>query len=99
MKKKHSKSRRNKAKGKVYFFCIGAVMVLALSVQMVRLYQKNQEYVQREEALSNQVQELEKEQADLEQKEKDVQSNEYKEKVARSKMGLLYQNEIVFREK
>ena len=89
--------KKNRA-GRVSFLVIGAFLIIVLSIQMVRLYQKNQEYVEREEALTNQVQELEKQKEELSEYEGYINSKEYVEDTAKKKLGLVYDNEIIFRE-
>ena len=66
---------------------------------MVRLYQKNQEYVKQEQALNEQVKDLKKEKEDLSEYEEYIKSDEYVEDTAKKKLGLIFDNEIIFREK
>ena len=42
---------------------------------------------------------LQRKQKELQEQEQYTQSNEYKEKVAKDKLGLVYDNETIFREK
>ena len=88
MSRRPRKKNRNSA-GRISFLCIGIFLVLVLSVQMVRLYQKNEALVQTEQTKQN----------ELEEQEQYIQSDEYKEKVAKDKLGLVYDNETIFREK
>lgn len=97
MRKQSAVRKKNRA-NRVPFLVIGAFLVMVLSIQMVRLYQKNQEYVKREDALTNQVQELEKQKEDLADYEGYINSTEYIEDTAKKKLGLVYDNEIIFRE-
>ena len=90
--------KKKRTAGRLSFVCIGLFLILVLSIQMVRLYQKNQEYVQREKALTNQVEELKKEEAELSEYESYIHSQEYIEDTAKKKLGLVYDNEIIFRE-
>ena len=87
-------SRRGKKKkktaGKLSFICIGLFLVLVLSIQMVRLYQKNQEYVKQEQALNEQVKDLKKEKEDLSEYEEYIKSDEYVEDTAKKKLGLIF---------
>ena len=92
------KKNRNSA-GRISFLCIGIFLVLVLSVQMVRLYQKNEALVQTEQTKQNELSEQEDKQKELEEQEQYIQSDEYKEKVAKDKLGLVYDNETIFREK
>ncbi len=97
MRKQPVRRKKNRA-GRVSFLVIGVFLITVLSIQMVRLYQKNQEYVEREEALTNQVQELEKQKEELSEYEGYINSKEYVEDTAKKKLGLVYDNEIIFRE-
>ena len=90
MSRRPRKKKKNKnSAGRISFLCIGIFLVLVLSVQMVRLYQKNEALVQTEQTKQN----------ELEEQEQYIQSDEYKEKVAKDKLGLVYDNETIFREK
>lgn len=97
--RKQQRRKKKSNTGRISFLCIGIFLVLVLSVQMVRLYQKEQGYVQREEALSMEKKELEKEQEALSEYEQYIQSQEYVEDTAKKKLGLIYEDEIIFREK
>ena len=66
---------------------------------MVRLYQKNEAWVQTELTKQNELNEQQEKQKELQEQEQYTQSNEYKEKVAKDKLGLVYDNETIFREK
>ncbi len=98
MKKKYKK-RRKSSPGKISFICIGAFLVLVLSVQMVTLYQKNQSLISQEQSKQEELEEQQQKAEDLEEQEQYIQSDEYKEQVAKDKLGLVYDNEIIFREK
>ncbi len=99
-KKAKSKKRTNaqsKAR-KVYLTLLALFIGGFFAIQLVRLYQKNEEYIQREEALTQELEALEEEQEALEQQEEYVSTWEYIEKIARQKLGLFFDNEIIFRE-
>lgn len=94
-------SRRRKKKrsaGQISIFCIAAFLVVVISVQMFRLYQKNEALILEEESKQQELIEQQDRQEELEQEEQYIQSNEYKEEVAKDKLGLIYDNEIIFRE-
>ena len=79
--------------------CIVIFLLVFMLVQIVRLYHKNQEYVAREEELSGQLLQ-ETERSDyLKEYEEYIGSREYVEDTAKSKLGLVYDNEIIFKEK
>ena len=94
-----NKKKNKNSAGRISFLCIGIFLVLVLSVQMVRLYQKNEALVQTEQTKQNELSEQENKQKELEEQEQYIQSDEYKEKVAKDKLGLVYDNETIFREK
>ena len=79
--------------------CIVVLLLLIMSFQIVKLYYKNQDYAAREAELTKQL-EQEKDRADqLSEYEKYIGSQEYVEDAAKSKLGLVYDNEIIFKEK
>ncbi len=99
--KRNPTNRRKKKRpaNRNYIFAISVILVLVLSVQMARLYQKNKTYESQEDALR---QELEEEQAkgqELSEYEEYINSQEYVENTAKQKLGMIYNNEIIFREK
>ncbi|MBQ4301188.1 MAG: septum formation initiator family protein [Lachnospiraceae bacterium] len=85
--------------GRASIICIALFLLLVMSVQMVRLYQKDQQYVQQIEALNSQVKEQEEKKAQLSEYEGYINTPEYIESTAQDKLGLVHQNEIIFREK
>ena len=70
-----------------------------MSIQIIRLYEKDQEYIAREEELTEQLDQETKRQDKLTEYEDYIGSQQYIEDTAKSKLGLLYENEIIFREK
>lgn len=98
MKKQKIKKRKSNT-GRISILCIGIFLIMVFSIQMVRLYQKNQEYVKQEQALNEQVKDLKKEKEDLSEYEEYIKSDEYVEDTAKKKLGLIFDNEIIFREK
>lgn len=99
-------ANRRKARGKkdgnrTGKLCISLIMILfaaVMSVQIVKIYQKDQEYINRQEALEQQYAgELDRRNR-IEEESRYTQSREYVEDIAKSKLGLIYGNEIIFRE-
>ncbi|MCR5145009.1 MAG: septum formation initiator family protein [Lachnospiraceae bacterium] len=85
--------------GRTSIICMALFLMMVLSVQMFRLYQKDQQYVQQIEALNQQVQEQEEKKAELMEYEGYINTPEYVESTAQEKLGLVHENEIIFREK
>lgn len=58
---------------------------------------KNQEYIARREQLEQQIEQQKDVQKYLEERTKYVQTKKYIEEMAKSKLGLVYPDEIIFR--
>jgi len=94
---KNSKKKK-KGTGRGSIAIIVSLLLIVMSYQCVKLYNKNQDYIAKEEQLR---QELEAETArhdELENYEQNLDSDEYTEKEAHTKLGMLYENETVYRE-
>lgn len=93
--------RQRKNNNRAGKFCISMILiafVAVMSVQIVRVYQKDQEYARREAELQLQLEEETARQQELEEYEAYTKSQQYIEDIARSKLGLAYDNEIIFKE-
>lgn len=79
---------------------IGMVLALTLimSVQIVRLHEKNSDYKQQEEELKAKLEEEQQRSEELQEQEAYVGSDEYVEDTARSRLGMSYEDEIIFKE-
>lgn len=96
------RQQRKKQKNRIGKICVSfsvVVLVLILSVQSVNLYHKNQTYKAQLEEKQAQLKEEQERTKELKEKEAYVGSKEYIEDVAKSKLGMSYDNEIVFKEK
>lgn len=95
-----AKKRRkdNNRAGKMCISMILVAFVAVMSVQIVKLYQKDQEYANKQAELEAQLEEETARQAELEEYEAYTKSQQYVEDVAKSKLGLAYDNEIIFKE-
>ncbi len=90
--------KREKRPGRRSIACIVILLLIVMSVQIVKLYRRDQEYIQLEEEL-NAVYESETERKEqLSDYEEYIGSREYVEDTARSKLGMIYDNETIFRE-
>ena len=69
-----------------------------MTFQIANLYRKNAAYEEREAALEAELLEQQARQDELAAYEAYAQTDEYKENVSRSKLGLVRDNEIIFRE-
>ncbi|MGN0342412.1 MAG: septum formation initiator family protein [Roseburia sp.] len=97
----NSRSRRNRKENRTGKLCVTVMVVMLLAVmssQIVKLYAKEQEYSQREEALREQLEAETEREVKLQEYEEYTKTDEFVEDVAKSKLGLVYDNEIVFKE-
>ena len=78
---------------------IGLIVMTTLVVQLFALNRKYQSYKAREAQLTEELQAQKEKKQDLKDYEKYTKTTEYTESRARSKLGLLYDNEIIFKEK
>ena len=62
-----------------------------------QLQQKNQAYQQQEEELLAQISEEEERTQEIEELKKYVQTKKYVEEVAKERLGLVYEDEILFK--
>lgn len=91
------KSNNNRA-GKVCISLILFAFVAVMSVQIVKLYQKDQEYAAKQTELEVQLEEETARAEEIEDYEAYTKSQQYVEDVAKSKLGLAHDNEIIFKE-
>ncbi len=73
------------------------LMLAIMSFNILKLYQKNQEYTSRQEELEKEVEREEERQEELQAYEEFTKTIEYVEQVAREKLGLVFENEIIFK--
>lgn len=95
--RRRRKDNGNRA-GKLCVSMIVVAFVAVMSVQIVRMYQKDQEYAARQAELEAEWEEETARQEELEDYEAYTKSQQYVEDVAKSKLGLAYDNEIIFKE-
>lgn len=94
------RSRLNKHKSSVLGISgVILLLVAVVSVSSMSLLARNQLYKEQEAELEAQIQEEEERTKEIEQMEEYVGTNEYIEQTARDKLGLIYENEIIFKRK
>ena len=95
--KRRRRKNGNRA-GRMCITCIVFVFAIVMSTQIIKVYQKDQEYIAKQAALEQQLSDEQDRQKELEAYETYTKSQQYVEDVAKSKLGLLYDNEVVFKE-
>lgn len=102
-KKKSSRKRVRRMRGRekrallVMGLIVGSVGI-TLTVRGNALNQQIQQNSLKESALEQQLEDETKRTEEIQELEQYMQSDEYIEKIAREKLGLLKENEILFRE-
>ena len=84
--------------GKLCVSGIVFMFLIVMSIQIVKLYKEDQTYIAKEKELNEQLEDATEEQQQLADYEQYTQSQQYIEEVAKSKLGLVYNNDIVFKE-
>lgn len=74
------------------------MMMLVVTFKSVELREKRQFYMEREEALLQEIEEEEARSAQIEEYGKYTQTKKYVEEVAKEKLGLVYEGEIIFKD-
>ena len=93
-KRRPSKSNRRGMMGIAF---VVRVLLIVLLVQSQNLIHKNQEYTQRKEELQQELKDEEIRAEEIENLKDYVDSAEFIEKIARDKLGLVYEDEIIFK--
>ena len=92
------RKRRRRSTGTVCISIIVVAFVAVMAVQVYHLKQKDADYMARENELKEQYEQETQRSSEIDDLEKYMQSSEYYEDVAKSKLGLTYKNEIIFKE-
>lgn len=74
-----------------------AIFCLLIVASFGRLRQKNMAYQQREEELMALIEQEEEREKEIEELRKYVQTKKYAEEVAKERLGLVYEDEILFK--
>lgn len=90
---------RKKKQNRMGMFIVGAIVILFCSVIAFnnnKLQAKQDEYNKKIESLQAQIDQENKRTKELEEYEKYTKTSKYVEEVAKEKLGLVYEDEIVF---
>lgn len=74
------------------------MMLIVVTVKSIELRDKRASYAIREEALMQEIEAEEARAEELEEYEKYTQTKKYVEEVAKEKLGLVYEGEIIFKD-
>jgi len=92
------KQKRRQTSVRPYVGIIIIFLVIVMGVQIHTLYRKNAELQAQEAAYKEQLEEQQMRAEELQTEEERIQDDKYVENQARGKLGLVHENEIVFRE-
>ncbi len=96
-----TKTRRALRRSKRFGVHVIAFTILCLLVVVsfgkIQLRQKNTAYQQREEELMALIEQEEKRTEEIEELKKYVQTKKYAEEIAKERLGLVYEDEILFK--
>lgn len=98
VKKKRKKGRRNSRTNRAFLTLIAVFVLIVMTVQLINLYQTDAAYAKKEQKLQAELSAQKDRQEELENYEAYTRTDEYKEGVAKSKLGMVHKNEIIFRE-
>ena len=90
--------RRRVSTEKISVGVIVLAILIVMSVQIFKLRAKNEEYVKKEADLLQQYEDETERASEIDELEVYMKSDEYMEYIAHTKLGLAYDNEIIFKE-
>ena len=98
VKKRKKKGRKNNRTNRVFLALIAFFVLMAMSVQLINLYRTDAAYAKKEQKLQEDLSAQMDRQEELKNYEAYTKTQEYMEGVAKSKLGMVHKNEIIFRE-
>ena len=91
--------RRRQSNGMISISLIVLVFLVVMGVQIVKLKEQEKNYAKQESQLKEQLAGETQRAEELSVLEKYMQTTSYIEDVAKNKLGLVYENEIIYKEK
>lgn len=91
------KRKKNSKGGIIAISLVVMMLFTVMAFKSMELRKKNEAYIEREKNLMEQIAAQEQRKLELAEYEKYVQTKKYVEEVAREKLGLVYENEIIFK--
>ena len=91
--------RRRQNNGMISISLIVLVFLVVMGVQIVKLKEQEKNYAKQESQLKEQLAGETQRAEELSVLEKYMQTTSYIEDVAKNKLGLVYENEIIYKEK
>lgn len=91
--------KRQNRLGMMLVVTVLAMLMVVVAIKSLELRQQQAVYTAKEQALTEQIKAEEKRTEEIEEYRKYTQTKKYIEEVAKDKLGLVYEGEIVFKEK
>ncbi len=93
----YRKKRHNKF-GMFLVTMVVAMMLIVVAIKSIELQQKLEAYQEKEQLLLEQIEAEPERTKEIEEYEKYTQTKKYIEEVAKDKLGLVHEDEIIFKE-
>lgn len=90
---------RRRGSGTVGIVVIVLAFLVIMTVQIYRIQTKDAQYAAKEMELQKEYEEETERSSEIDEMESYMNSSQYIEDIAKSKLGLTYKNEIIFKEK
>ncbi len=94
------RERRRRSQNRFAMMSISAVvlvMLVVITIKSVELQSKSDYYASREAVLNKQIAEEQERTEEIAEYKKYVQTKKYVEEVAKDKLGLVYDDEVIFK--
>lgn len=93
------KKRLRNSNGMISIVIFVVVILAVMSIQIVKLKKQDANYAKQESQMREQYADETQREKDLAELEEYMKTREYIEEMAKSKLGLVYDNEIIYKEK
>ena len=97
-KKAAYRKKRQNRMGMLLVTTVVLMMLLVVTVKSVELRQKRETYMARETALMEEIEAEQTRTEEIAEYEKYTQTKKYVEEIAKEKLGLVYEGEIIFKD-
>ena len=97
MRSKGKRVRKNNRRGMMGIAAVVLLLLVVLQVQSQKLIRKNDAYRIQKTELEQEIQDEKVRAGEIKDLQKYIDSDEYIEKIARDKLGLVYEDEVIFK--
>ena len=97
IRSKGKRIRNSNRRGMMGIAVVVLVLLVVLQIQSQKLIMKNRDYRVQKTELQQQIKDEQVRAGEIKDLQKYIDSDEYIEKIARDKLGLVYKDEIIFK--